>query len=83
MVLSLFFHYRNNDYPVIICTDDYGIFGSPLSNEYLLAAKYYGLSRDDLIGMARNSVLHSFTPTALKKEIMGELESRLKSIINK
>ncbi len=32
-------------------TDDVGVFLSPLSNEYLLAAKNFGLSSDDLLDM--------------------------------
>ncbi|KAL8719667.1 MAG: hypothetical protein Q9181_008035, partial [Wetmoreana brouardii] len=36
---------------VILCTDDVGIFLSPLSQEYLLAAEHFGLSREDLINL--------------------------------
>ncbi|KAL6720012.1 hypothetical protein ACLMJK_001933 [Lecanora helva] len=34
--------------PVILCTDDVGIFGSKLSNEYLLVAQHFGLNRKQL-----------------------------------
>ncbi|KAL8703723.1 MAG: hypothetical protein Q9201_003096 [Fulgogasparrea decipioides] len=36
---------------VILCTDDVGIFLSPLSQEYLLAAEHFGLSREDLVDL--------------------------------
>ncbi|KAL8832723.1 MAG: hypothetical protein Q9170_004767 [Blastenia crenularia] len=36
---------------VVICTDDVGVFLSPLSNEYLLASQHFGLGREELLGM--------------------------------
>ena len=33
-------------------TDDVGVFNSPLSNEYLIAAQHFGLSREDLIQLS-------------------------------
>jgi adenosine deaminase len=36
-------------------TDDVGVFGSSLSNEYLLAAEYFGLSRGELIALSREA----------------------------
>lgn len=37
----------------ILQTDDVGIFLSPLSQEYLLAAEHFGLNRDDLIDICK------------------------------
>lgn len=34
----------------------WGCFGSPLSNEFLLAAEHFGLSREDLVGVCSDSV---------------------------
>ncbi|CAF9931296.1 MAG: hypothetical protein ALECFALPRED_004972 [Alectoria fallacina] len=42
--------------PVILCTDDVGIFDSTLSNEYLLVAQAFNLSRDDLIDLCDQAV---------------------------
>ena len=37
-------------------TDDVGVFGSILSNEYLLVAHAFNLSRDDLIDLCDRAV---------------------------
>lgn len=37
-------------------TDDVGIFDSTLSNEYLLVAQAFNLSRDDLIDLCDQAV---------------------------
>ncbi|EME39147.1 hypothetical protein DOTSEDRAFT_138852 [Dothistroma septosporum NZE10] len=44
------------DCPVALCTDDVGVFGSSVSNEYLLAAQHFQLSRADLIWLASGAV---------------------------
>jgi len=33
-----------------------GVFGSPLSNEYRLVARHFGLSRDDICSLARKGI---------------------------
>lgn len=37
-------------------TDDVGIFGSPLSNEYRLIAKHFGLSETEIRTLARKGI---------------------------
>lgn len=37
-------------------TDDVGVFGSPLSNEYRLAAEHFNLSRQDVCDLARQAI---------------------------
>lgn len=37
-------------------TDDVGIFGSPLSKEYYLAAEHFKLTREELIELAENVI---------------------------
>lgn len=37
-------------------TDDVGVFGSPLSNEYRLAAQHFGLGRREIIDLARRGI---------------------------
>ena len=72
--------YRDLNYPVLLCTDDFGIFDSKLSNEYYLAAKAYDLSKDDLIKIARNSIRYSFMSDILKQEVFKEFEKRVGTI---
>ncbi|KAF3769669.1 Metallo-dependent hydrolase [Cryphonectria parasitica EP155] len=41
---------------VVLCTDDVGVFGSPLSNEYRLVAQHFGLSESDVRILARKGI---------------------------
>ncbi|CAN8097476.1 unnamed protein product [Discula destructiva] len=41
---------------VVLCTDDVGVFGSPLSNEYRLVAKHFGLSESEIRTLARMGI---------------------------
>ncbi|KAL8902408.1 MAG: hypothetical protein Q9207_004743 [Kuettlingeria erythrocarpa] len=43
---------RTGKVVAVLCTDDVGVFLSPLSNEYALAAKYFGLTADELLDMS-------------------------------
>ncbi|PGH06328.1 adenosine deaminase [Helicocarpus griseus UAMH5409] len=51
-----FGYWRHRDCPVMLSTDDVGFFGSPLSNEYLIAADNFNLSRGTLIDMCKKGV---------------------------
>ncbi|KAL8757239.1 MAG: hypothetical protein Q9184_004267 [Pyrenodesmia sp. 2 TL-2023] len=44
-------YFREEKVVVMLCTDDVGVFMSPLSNEYHLAAKNFDLKADDLLDM--------------------------------
>ncbi|KAI1821002.1 Metallo-dependent hydrolase [Xylaria intraflava] len=45
------------DGPVVVpCTDDVGMVGSPLSNEWALIQQYFHLGRDDILGLARKGI---------------------------
>ncbi len=37
-------------------TDDVGVFGSPLSNEYALVAQHFGLSRAEICALVRKGI---------------------------
>ncbi|KAI1739833.1 Metallo-dependent hydrolase [Xylaria scruposa] len=45
------------DGPVVVpCTDDVGVFGSPVSNEWALIQEHFHLAREDILGLARKGV---------------------------
>jgi len=48
--------WRNTVCPIIICTDDVGIFCSLLSNEYLLLAKHFLLTREALLDICNGAI---------------------------
>ncbi|KAK5126647.1 hypothetical protein LTR85_009581 [Meristemomyces frigidus] len=48
------------DCAIALSTDDVGIFGSPLSHEYLLAAKHFDLPRAALVELSKSAARASF-----------------------
>ncbi|GKU16101.1 unnamed protein product [Fusarium langsethiae] len=52
-----FGHWREVEGPKIsLSTDDVGVFGSPLSNEYKLVAQHFGLDRQAICELARQPI---------------------------
>ncbi|KAI9367814.1 hypothetical protein BJX61DRAFT_551008 [Aspergillus egyptiacus] len=51
-----FGYWRNEECPVVLCTDDVGFFCSPVSNEYLLAAEHFHLNRADILSIGRKAI---------------------------
>lgn len=47
--------WMRRDCPIALSTDDVGIFESPLSQEYFLAAKHFGLSKAALFELAKSA----------------------------
>uniref|UniRef100_A0A6J0SVE0 N6-Methyl-AMP deaminase isoform X2 n=1 Tax=Pogona vitticeps TaxID=103695 RepID=A0A6J0SVE0_9SAUR len=64
------FWYRM-DHPVVICTDDKGVFATDLSQEYQLAADTFQLSKEQVWNLSYEAIDHIFassrTKTALKE----------------
>ena len=48
--------------PITLNTDDPGIFGTTLVDEYRLAAERYGFTEDELTRLAANSLRYAFCP---------------------
>ncbi|XP_016960076.1 adenosine deaminase-like protein [Drosophila biarmipes] len=57
------------DAPKVICTDDSGIFDTTLTQELLLAAETFGLTREQCIKLTLEAVHHSFASDQDKKEM--------------
>ena len=60
--------------------DDVGIFGSPLSNEYLLAAEHFSLDKSDLIRLSRQAVEVSFAGKQRMANIIDDFEASLTGV---
>ncbi|KAI1361602.1 Metallo-dependent hydrolase [Xylaria arbuscula] len=62
------------DGPVVVpCTDDIGVFNSPVSNEWNLIQQYFHLSKDEILTLARKGIDVIFGGEAQKarlREIM-------------
>jgi len=62
---------------VTLNSDDPPMFGTTLSNEYLVAGRELGLTAAGLAGLAANGVRASFLDDASKDALLGEIETVL------
>ena len=58
--------------PIALSTDDVGVFESALSNEYLIAARAFGLSRVQLIELAGRGSRAAFAGRERMGRLIGE-----------
>ena len=56
-------------HPVILCTDDSGVFHTSLSKEYAIAAQAFGLSQSDLWQLSEQAIEHAFLSEDDKHEL--------------
>ncbi|KAL9126109.1 MAG: hypothetical protein Q9175_007969 [Cornicularia normoerica] len=68
--------------PVILCTDDVGIFGSELSNEYLLIAQAFTLSQDDLISLCGRAVEAIFGDEHQKRRLRALVKDAREKLVH-
>ncbi|XP_071479126.1 N6-Methyl-AMP deaminase-like [Diadema antillarum] len=58
--------WHRKSHPCVICTDDKGVFSTTLSEEYLLAATTFGMSRRDLWSLSEGAIDHVFASEEVK-----------------
>ncbi len=63
--------------PVCLNTDDRGMFGSDLTDEYFTAVKHFNLTWGELAEMGRNSLVHSFVQPAEKGRLLTSYDNAL------
>jgi adenosine deaminase/aminodeoxyfutalosine deaminase len=66
--------YLDRGLMVTLNSDDPAIFGSALSNEYLLAHQQFGMTLEHLRELAGNSIEASFLPPGRKLELLQRVE---------
>ncbi|KAG0469616.1 hypothetical protein HPP92_016316 [Vanilla planifolia] len=67
-------------HPLVLCTDDTGLFSTSLSNEYHLAATTFGLDKESILQLSTNAIHYVFADNELKKtlrEIFQAYDKRL------
>lgn len=57
---------RDNDIPIILCTDDKGVFSCTLSGEYKLASHHFGWDRKVLYQLSLSAIDHIFASDQVK-----------------
>ena len=66
-------------HPVILCTDDRGVFLTSLSREYAIAASAFQLDQVALLHLAEAAVEHCFASLQEKEQLRSRFEGfRLK-----
>jgi adenosine deaminase len=67
--------YLNHSVPIVICTDDPGIFRTDMTNEYVMAVtRYPQISYSILKQISRNSIQYSFLEKTARKHLLRKLE---------
>ncbi len=66
---------RNAGVRVTINTDDPGMFDTNLNREYQVAHDHFGLGREDLVDLARESIRASFAPQETRDRILGDIDA--------
>ncbi|PIA50659.1 hypothetical protein AQUCO_01200106v1 [Aquilegia coerulea] len=62
-------------HPIVLCTDDTGIFSTSLSREYRLAASAFGLGEMELFQLGKNSIEYVFADEVVKKSLREIFDS--------
>ena len=66
---------RNAGIRLTLNTDDPGMFGTNLNNEYLIAHEVFGLDPADLAELARESVRASFAQDSTRAKVLTEIDT--------
>ncbi|XP_067952150.1 adenosine deaminase-like protein isoform X2 [Watersipora subatra] len=69
-------------HPIIICTDDKGVFATKLSDEYKCVMDVFKLSRDDMLDLAYNAINYIFEDDSVKDSFKQYFTSWRESLKN-
>ncbi|CAL0309072.1 unnamed protein product [Lupinus luteus] len=64
-----FVDWYNAKHPLVLCTDDSGVFSTSLSNEYKIVAKSFGLGMKEMFELSRNAVEFIFADSGVKEDL--------------
>ena len=63
--------------PVALSTDDRGMWDANMTDEYFVAVREFNLSWEEMVGLGRNSLSHSFLDAATKQRLLAEYDRRV------
>lgn len=75
--------WRKENHPLVICTDDKGVFSTSLSEEFSLCAQTFSLSESDLHELCLGGVDAAFLPQKEKEKLRQEVQKELDSLKGK
>ncbi|KAL1320236.1 hypothetical protein AAHE18_14G041900 [Arachis hypogaea] len=67
-------------HPVVLCTDDSGVFSTSLSKEYKIAADAFGLGKRELFELSRNAVELIFAERQVQEDLTKYFDSVAKTM---
>ncbi|KAL9325477.1 hypothetical protein ACSQ67_006122 [Phaseolus vulgaris] len=70
----------NARHPLVLCTDDSGVFSTSLSNEYNIAASTFGLGQNEMFELSKNSIEFIFGDNVVKEILRKTFDSAAKSL---
>lgn len=56
-------------HPVVICTDDKGVFATDLSQEYKMAATTFGLDQEAIWKLSQQAIDYIFASDTVKQQL--------------
>ncbi|GLT52605.1 hypothetical protein SLA2020_259370 [Shorea laevis] len=65
----------NSKHPLVLCTDDSGVFSTSLSREYKLASSAFGLGSTKMFQLAKTAIDFIFADDGVKKDLIKIFES--------
>ncbi|KAK7060656.1 hypothetical protein SK128_014179 [Halocaridina rubra] len=75
-----FQHWWKEGHPVIICTDDKGVFNTSLSEEFQMCAETFKLTHDDLCELCLCAVDSTFLPRNERDELRKTMQQKLQHL---
>ncbi|KAI4298661.1 hypothetical protein L6164_032194 [Bauhinia variegata] len=70
----------NGKHPLVLCTDDSGVFSTSVSNEYKIAASSFGLGKREMFELAKSAVEFIFADDAMKNDLRKIFDSSVKNL---
>ncbi|VFQ88953.1 unnamed protein product [Cuscuta campestris] len=59
----------NSKHPIVLCTDDSGVFSTTSSQEYAIASSAFGIGKREMFDLARNAIGFIFADDGVKHEL--------------
>ncbi|KAJ7967664.1 Adenosine deaminase-like protein [Quillaja saponaria] len=67
-------------HPLVLCTDDSGVFSTSLSKEYKYAASSFGLGKMEMFELAKNAIEYIFADGSVKNDLRAIFASETKKL---
>ncbi|KAI4295871.1 hypothetical protein L6164_035869 [Bauhinia variegata] len=70
----------NAKHPLVLCTDDSGVFSTSVSNEYKIATSTFGLGKREIFELAKSAAEFIFADDGVKEDLRKIFDSAVKNL---